>query len=48
MALLRSSQVFVAKDEEGIVRVGVIPFLLDESILDTALETSAQASPSSP
>ncbi len=28
------------KDAEGIVFVGVIPFLLDESILDTALETS--------
>lgn len=28
------------KDGEGIVHVGVIPFLLDESILDTALETS--------
>ena len=28
------------KDDEGIVHVGVIPFLLDESILDTALETS--------
>lgn len=28
------------KDDAGIVHVGVIPFLLDESILDTALETS--------
>ena len=28
------------KDDLGIVHVGVIPFLLDESILDTALETS--------
>ncbi len=28
------------KDETGIVHVGVIPFLLDESILDMALETS--------
>ena len=28
------------KDEAGIVHVGVIPFLLDESILDMALETS--------
>ena len=28
------------KDESGILHVGVIPFLLDESILDTALETS--------
>jgi hypothetical protein len=28
------------KDDEGIVHVGGIPFLLDESILDTALETS--------
>ena len=28
------------KDDLGIVYVGVIPFLLDESILDTALETS--------
>lgn len=28
------------KDNEGIVHVGVIPFLLDESILDTALSTS--------
>ena len=29
-------------DDTGIVHVGVIPFLLDESILDTALETSRQ------
>ena len=28
------------KDEEGILHVGVIPFLLDETILDTAMETS--------
>lgn len=28
------------KDDSGIVHVGVIPFLLDESILDIALETS--------
>ena len=28
------------KDETGIVHVGVIPFLLDESILDMALGTS--------
>ena len=30
------------RDETGIVHVGVIPFLLDESILDTALETSSR------
>lgn len=29
------------KDDEGIWHVGVIPFLLDESILETALATSA-------
>lgn len=29
-----------ARNDEGIVFVGVIPFLLDETILDTALETS--------
>ena len=28
------------RNEDGIVVVGLIPFLLDESILDTALETS--------
>jgi len=28
------------KDNEGIVHVGVVPFLLDESILEMALETS--------
>ena len=29
------------KDDEGILHVGVIPFLLDESILETALSVSA-------
>ncbi len=31
------------KDEEGIIHVGVIPFLLDETILDTALDAGASA-----
>jgi len=31
------------KDDEGIVHVGVIPFLLDESVLETALETAVTA-----
>jgi len=30
------------KDESGIIYVGIVPFLLDESILDTALETSRE------
>lgn len=30
------------KDDEGILHVGIIPFLLDETILETALETSKQ------